>query len=143
MNTAIIVATHGAAAGPLINTTQMIVGQQENIATIDFLPRENVDTLVTKFEKVLQTLDQRDGVIFLVDIYAGSPFNAASLLSMKKDNWDVITGVNVPMLINVFLERESVGEYLQLVDISKQTARDGIKSLKYSLNNNNTEEDHL
>jgi PTS system mannose-specific IIB component len=62
---------------------------------------------------------------------------------MKKDNWDVITGVNVPMLINVFLERESVGEYLQLVDISKQTARDGIKSLKYSLNNNNTEEDHL
>ncbi|MFQ9621762.1 MAG: hypothetical protein ACLR17_04790 [Enterobacteriaceae bacterium] len=47
------------------------------------------------------------------------------------------------MLINVFLERESVGEYLQLVDISKQTARDGIKSLKYSLNNNNTEEDHL
>lgn len=38
MNTAIIVATHGAAAGPLINTTQMIVGQQENIATIDFLP---------------------------------------------------------------------------------------------------------
>lgn len=104
---------------------------------------ENVDTLVTKFEKVLQTLDQRDGVIFLVDIYAGSPFNAASLLSMKKDNWDVITGVNVPMLINVFLERESVGEYLQLVDISKQTARDGIKSLKYSLNNNNTEEDHL
>jgi mannose/fructose-specific phosphotransferase system component IIA len=99
--------------------------------------------LVTKFENVLQTLDQRDGVIFLVDIYAGSPFNAASLLSMKKDNWDVITGVNVPMLINVFLERESVGEYLQLVDISKQTARDGIKSLKYSLNNNNTEEDHL
>ena len=143
MNTAIIVATHGAAAGPLINTTQMIVGQQENIATIDFLPGENVDTLVTKFEKVLQTLDQRDGVIFLVDIYAGSPFNGASLLSMKKDNWDVITGVNVPMLINVFLERESVGEYLQLVDISKQTARDGIKSLKYSLNNNNTEEDHL
>ena len=143
MNTAIIVATHGAAAGPLINTTQMIVGQQENIATIDFLPGENVDTLVTKFENVLQTLDQRDGVIFLVDIYAGSPFNAASLLSMKKDNWEVITGVNVPMLINVFLERESVGEYLQLVDISKQTARDGIKSLKYSLNNNNTEEDHL
>ena len=88
-------------------------------------------------------MNQRDGVIFLVDIYAGSPFNAASLLSMKKDNWDVITGVNVPMLINVFLERESVGEYLQLVDISKQTARDGIKSLKYSLNNNNTEEDHL
>ena len=86
MNTAIIVATHGAAAGPLINTTQMIVGQQENIATIDFLPGENVDTLVTKFEKVLQTLDQRDGVIFLVDIYAGSPFNAASLLSMKKNN---------------------------------------------------------
>lgn len=56
MNTAIIVATHGAAAGPLINTTQMIVGQQENIATIDFLPGENVDTLVTKFENVLQTL---------------------------------------------------------------------------------------
>lgn len=141
MKTAIIIATHGAAAEPLLNTTQMIVGQQDNVRTVTFLPGENVDTLVTKFGHILQTLDQKDGVIFLVDIYAGSPFNAASLLAVAKDNWDVVTGVNIPMLVNLFLERDSVDSYSQLIDIAKEMAKEGVKSLKQSLENNNTEEE--
>lgn len=141
MKTAIIIATHGAAAEPLLNTTQMIVGQQDNVRTVTFLPGENVDTLVAKFGHILQTLDQKDGVIFLVDIYAGSPFNAASLLAMTKDNWDVVTGVNIPMLVNLFLERDSVDSHGQLIDIAKEMAKEGVKSLKQSLENNNTEEE--
>lgn len=141
MNTAIIIATHGAAAQPLLDTTQMIVGHQENVCAISFFPGENVDSLVTKFEQAVQHMDLRDGLIFLVDIYAGSPFNAASLLAIKKENWDVVTGVNVPMLVNVFLEREGTEDFDQLIEISKDMAREGVKSLKQSLKNNNAEEE--
>lgn len=141
MNTAIIIATHGAAAQPLLDTTQMIVGHQENVCAISFFPGENVDSLVTKFEQAVQHMDLRDGLMFLVDIYAGSPFNAASLLAIKKENWDVVTGVNVPMLVNVFLEREGTEDFDQLIEISKDMAREGVKSLKQSLKNNNAEEE--
>ncbi|EKN5148953.1 PTS N'-diacetylchitobiose transporter subunit IIB [Yersinia enterocolitica] len=141
MNTAIIIATHGAAAQPLLDTTQMIVGHQENVCAISFFPGENVDSLVTKFEQAVQQMDLRDGLMFMVDIYAGSPFNAASLLAIKKENWDVVTGVNVPMLVNVFLEREGTEDFDQLIEISKDMAREGVKSLKQSLKNNNAEEE--
>ncbi len=143
MNTALIIATHGDAAAPLLDTAQLIVGRQTNVCAVAFLPGENVDSLITKFKEQLPDLILDDGVLFLVDIYAGSPFNAASLLAINKPNWDVVTGVNIPMLVNLFMERDEITDYDQLIVTTISMAKQGVKSLKLSLKNNNNPEEEL
>lgn len=143
MNTAFIIATHGDAAEPLLNTAQMIVGPQKNVCAVSFFPGENVNNLISKFEAKLPELILEDGVLFLVDMYAGSPFNAASLLAINKPNWDVVTGVNIPMLVNLFMERDDITDYNQLVETAINMAKEGVKSLKLTLKNNNKPEEEL
>ena len=98
MTIAIIIATHGVAAEQLLKTTEMLIGEQENVATIDFVPGENAETIMEKYQaKLSGDLAHCDKVLFLVDTWGGSPFNAANRVSEGKDNMDIVTGVNVPM----------------------------------------------
>ncbi|EOT8831310.1 mannose/fructose/sorbose PTS transporter subunit IIA [Escherichia fergusonii] len=133
MHIAIVVATHGASAAPMCNSAQMLAGQQQNFAAVDFMPGENVESLVTKLRQTLQSLDIQNGVLFLVDIFAGSPFNAASLLSAEHEDWDVISGVNIPMLVNIFIERETINSFTSLAELAKETGADGVKRMKTDL----------
>ena len=50
-------------------------------------------------------MDTSGGVLFLVDTWGGSPFNAASRIAVDKENYEVITGVNIPMLVETFMAR--------------------------------------
>ncbi|MFU2059610.1 PTS mannose transporter subunit IIAB [Avibacterium volantium] len=132
MAIAIIIATHGVAAEQLLKTTEMLIGEQENVATIDFVPGENAETIMAKYqEKLSTTLSHCDEVLFLVDTWGGSPFNAANRVSEGKDNMDIVTGVNVPMLVETFMARDDGPSLQELVTIALETGRTGVRALKY------------
>ncbi|GKW02095.1 PTS mannose transporter subunit EIIAB [Pectobacterium carotovorum subsp. carotovorum] len=131
MSIAIMLCTHGATAGPLLNTAEMILGEQSNVAWIDFVPGENAETLIEKYQEKLTQLDISQGVLFLVDTWGGSPFNAASRLVTDKENHDVIAGVNIPMLAETFMARDDNPSFSDLVSIALEAGRDGVKALKY------------
>ncbi|CNL44975.1 PTS mannose transporter subunit IIAB [Yersinia proxima] len=132
MSIAIIIGTHGVAAEQLLKTTEMLIGEQENVAYIDFVPGENADTLVEKYTAKLEGLDTSAGVIFLVDTWGGSPFNAASRIVTDKENYEVIAGVNIPMLVETFMARDDNPSFGELVGIALETGRAGVKALKTS-----------
>ena len=95
MAIAIIIGTHGAAAEQLLKTAEMLLGEQDNVAFIDFVPGENAETLIVKYNEKISGLNTSGGVLFLVDTWGGSPFNAASRIAVDKDNYEVVTGVNI------------------------------------------------
>ncbi|GAB7198952.1 hypothetical protein OS12_03940 [Dickeya oryzae] len=130
MSIAIILCTHGATAGPLLNTAEMILGEQSNVGWIDFVPGENAEILMEKYQAKLAELDTSQGVLFLVDTWGGSPFNAASRLVNDKKNHEVITGVNIPMLAETFMARDDNPSFDELVAIALETGRAGVKALK-------------
>lgn len=130
MSIAIVIGTHGASAEQLLKSTEMVIGQQDNVAFIDFVPGENADTLIVKFNQKLSELDTTNGVLFLVDFWGGSPFNAASRIVQDKENMDIVTGVNIPMLVEVFMARDDNPEFTQLVSTAVETGQVGIKALK-------------
>ncbi|HHL2562290.1 TPA: PTS mannose transporter subunit IIAB [Yersinia enterocolitica] len=132
MSIAIIIGTHGVAAEQLLKTTEMLIGEQENVAYIDFVPGENADTLVEKYTAKLEGLETSAGVIFLVDTWGGSPFNAASRIVTDKENYEVIAGVNIPMLVETFMARDDNPSFADLVGIALETGRAGVKALKTS-----------
>jgi PTS system mannose-specific IIB component len=127
---AIVIGTHGWAAEQLLKTAEMLLGEQENVGWIDFVPGENAEILIEKYNAQLAKLDTTKGVLFLVDTWGGSPFNAASRIVVDKENYEVIAGVNVPMLVETFMGRDDNPSFDELVAVAVETGREGVKALK-------------
>jgi len=130
---AIMIGTHGWAAEQLLKTAEMLLGEQENVGWIDFVPGENAETLMEKYQTRLAEMDSAQGVLFLVDTWGGSPFNAASRLVVDKENYDVVAGVNIPMLVEVLMARDDNPTFDELVALAVETGREGVKALKAKL----------
>ena len=126
-----MIGTHGVAAEQLLRTTEMLIGEQENVSFIDFIPGENADTLFDKYTQKLTDLDTSKGVLFLVDTWGGSPFNAASRIVNENSNYDIITGVNVPMLVETFMCRDDDPSMNELITVALETGRGGVRSFKF------------
>lgn len=132
MSIAIIIATHGVAAEQLLRTTEMLIGEQSDVAFIDFVPGENAETIMGKYQQKLATdLAHCDQVLFLVDTWGGSPFNAANRVIGEQTNMDIVTGVNVPMLVETFMARDDGPSLEELVEVALETGRGGVRALRY------------
>jgi len=127
---AIVIGTHGWAAEQLLKTAEMLLGEQENVGWIDFVPGENAETLIEKYQARLAELDTAQGVLFLVDTWGGSPFNAASRIVVDKPDYDVVAGVNIPMLVETLMARDDNPGFDQLIAVAVETGREGVKALK-------------
>ena len=130
MTIAIVIGTHGWAAEQLLKTTEMLLGEQENVGWIDFVPGENAETLIEKYNAQLAKLDTSNGALFLVDTWGGSPFNAASRIVVDKEQYEVIAGVNIPMLVETLMARDDNPSFDELVALAVETGREGVKALK-------------
>ena len=133
MTIAIVIGTHGWAAEQLLKTAEMLLGEQENVGWIDFVPGENAETLIEKYTAQLEKLDTRSGVLFLVDTWGGSPFNAASRIVVDKEHHEVVAGVNIPMLVETLMARDDNPSFDELVALAVETGREGVKALKAQL----------
>ncbi|WP_414056890.1 PTS mannose transporter subunit IIAB [Pantoea dispersa] len=130
MTIALVIGTHGWAAEQLLKTAEMLLGEQENVGWIDFVPGENAETLIEKYQAQLARLDTSKGVLFLVDTWGGSPFNAASRIVVDKPGYDVIAGVNIPMLVETLMGRDDNPSLEELIHIAVEAGREGVKALK-------------
>lgn len=123
--TAIFICTHGKAAVELLNSAEMICGEQKNVATTYFKIDESPDQLSERIEQTLTTLDQTDGTLCLTDLKGGTPFNVLVRLSTNKSRFKIVTGVNIPMLLNVLVMREQ----LKLDELTAEAVTTGTKSV--------------
>lgn len=130
MTIAIVIGTHGWAAEQLLKTAEMLLGEQQNVGWIDFVPGENAETLIEKYHARLAELDTSQGVLFLVDTWGGSPFNAASRIVVDKERHEVIAGVNIPMLVETLMARDDDPAFDELVATAVEAGREGVKALK-------------
>lgn len=97
----IIVGTHGIFAQELLKSCEMICGEQKNVRAVTLVPGEGPDDVVKKYEAAIAELDCDGGVLFLNDLFGGSPYNAACRLVIGNENYGIVTGVSLPMLIEM------------------------------------------
>ncbi|AGF59319.1 PTS system mannose-specific IIA component/PTS system mannose-specific IIB component [Clostridium saccharoperbutylacetonicum] len=124
----VIVGTHGIFSEEILKSAEMIFGSQENVGSVTFNPGEGIDSLVEKYNNLINRLDSKEGVLFMVDLFGGSPFNAASIIAMKNENMEIVTGVNLPMILEVLGSREFLN-LQELVQIALNSGKDAIKIL--------------
>ena len=130
----VIIASHGKLAEGLLDTAYLFFGPQQQLEVLTLNADDNVDTFFETLKVTIPRVDTGDGVIILVDVLYGSPCNCISRLiyhNQEYNNVDVITGVNLPMLMQVL----SVREYQDLLAEEIITAgNDGICYLNQRLN---------
>ena len=121
---AVIIGTHGMFSEEILKSAEMIFGTQENVGSVTFKPGEGIEDLVEKYNKLISELDSADGVLFMVDLFGGSPFNAASIIAMKNENMEIVTGVNLPMILETLGSRDfsNLSEWLAIAENSGKEA---------------------
>ena len=115
----IVLASHGAFAEGIKQSGQMIFGPQEAVEAVVLTPEMGPEDLRAKLLKAISTFENQEQVLFLVDLWGGTPFNQVSLLLEEPghENWVAVTGLNLPMLVAAYGER--LGDVESAADIAK------------------------
>ena len=96
----VVVVTHGQLATELVNATETIVGDLPRFAAVSIGWHEDTADARGEIAQAIARVDQGQGVLILTDMFGGTPCNLA-MTFLAENKVEVITGVNVPMLIKL------------------------------------------
>lgn len=96
----VVVVTHGQLATELVNAAEMIVGELPQFAAVSIGWHDDVDTAKEAIGRALERVGGASGALLLTDMFGGTPTNLA-LSYVEAGRCEVITGVNLPMLIKL------------------------------------------
>jgi PTS system mannose-specific IIA component len=95
----VVVVTHGQLAVELLNAAETIVGDLPRFAAVSIGWHEDTDDAREEIAQAVAKVQQGQGVLIVTDMFGGTPSNLA--LTFLGDDVEVITGVNLPMLIKL------------------------------------------
>lgn len=111
--TGIVIATHCRLGDALIEATEFITGSRpEGIVSVSIDLKEDAEKLRKKIQAAMKTVDQKQGILILTDMFGGTPSNL-SYSFLEEDRIEVISGVNLPILLKALDMRDKktpVGE---------------------------------
>jgi PTS system mannose-specific IIA component len=102
----VVVVTHGQLATELVNAAEMIVGDLPRFAAVSIGWHDDVNDAREDIAQAIERVGGGDGVLLLTDMFGGTPSNLG-MTFLETDRIEVITGVNLPMLIKLAGLRES------------------------------------
>jgi len=119
----VVLVTHTDYGTRLLKAAEFIIGEQVNCHAVSVDTTHEMDMTLQALKESVEKADHGDGVLILTDMFGGTPTNLSlSLLGSYK--LEVITGVNLPMLLKVLGKRDMS---LQKLAIEAQNAgRQGI-----------------
>ena len=123
----IIIASHGEFAAGIKQSGTMIFGEQEKVESVVFMPSEGPEDLQRKLQEAIAKVDSEE-ILFLVDLWGGSPFNQANkLFEEAPEKRAIVAGLNLPMLIEAYASRFTMTTAHEIAKAITATAIDGVK----------------
>jgi len=121
----VVLVTHTEYGLYLLKAAELILGPQENCFFVSVDVTKEVEKSLGEIKKGVKQSDQGDGVVVLTDMFGGTPTNLSlSLLNLGEHRLEVITGVNLPMLLRVLGSRK-----LRLEDLAKEAKAAGMQGI--------------
>lgn len=119
-----VIVSHGKLAEELLNALTIIIGEAVNIEAISIGWYDDVEESKKKISQSLKRIDQKNGMVIFTDMFGGTASNLS--FSFLKDNQvEIITGVNLPMLIKfVSLQRRN-----NLKEVARKVFEQGKKNI--------------
>lgn len=118
--TGIIVVTHSDYGSALLRAAEFIVGPVQDCTCIQVDVAVDVEISVSRLKEAVERLTAGNGVLVLTDMFGGTPTNLSLSLLGARDDVEVLTGVNLPMLLRVLSNRT-----LPLAELSELALKAG------------------
>ncbi|HEX5400720.1 MAG TPA: PTS mannose transporter subunit IIAB [Pseudonocardiaceae bacterium] len=120
----VILVGHGGFPAGVLDAVEMILGVQEHVGAVSLPPEGSTELVAEQVTAVVDRLDASDGVLVLADLMGGSPANAVGLLALRDPRLHLVSGLNLPMALEVLT---SVAETAaELVAVAESAGRDGV-----------------
>jgi PTS system mannose-specific IIA component len=120
----VVVVTHGQLATELLNAAEAIVGDLPHFAAVSIGWHDDMDDAREEIRQAIARLQGEGGVLLLTDMFGGTPTNLG-LSFVEPDRVEVVTGVNLPMLIKLTSLRSSQ-DLLAVARELRETGRNAI-----------------
>ena len=120
----VVVVTHGQLATELVNAAETIVGDMPAFAAVSIGWHEDTEDARHEIEQAVGRVDKGAGVLILTDMFGGTPSNLA-MTFLVQGKLEVITGVNLPMLIKLANQLEH-GDLLNIARDIREQGRNAI-----------------
>jgi len=120
----LLIISHCNLGRELLNAVEFIVGGLDAVDAISITQSTDSEKLLKTIAEKIKTLDSGDGVIILTDMFGGTPTNL-SLSFLNKEKVEVLTGVNLPMVVAVTQDRDN----LTLAELGELAQRAGKRSI--------------
>jgi PTS system mannose-specific IIA component len=105
MKIGVVIVTHYRLGQEFLNALDLIVPEHPPVGVISVDPGQSVDAMRSAIAEAIRTADSGSGVLVLTDMFGGTPSNM-SLSFLGEHEIEVVTGVNLPMLIKLATLRE-------------------------------------
>ena len=125
----IILVSHGSFSKGLYQTMEMVLGPQENLAYVGLYPEQGVDILKENIEKEFKEAKENEEILVLTDLFYGSPFNAVVQLMNKYDVYH-LTGINVPLLMEILIMRSNVKNAEEICEETMKLAGSTVQDVR-------------
>ena len=124
----VLVVTDGNFSESIIKSMELIFGHHDKLEALTLNHGDDVQELLRKVREKTKELDDGDGVIVLVDLLGGSPCNVTASC-LREENIQCVTGLNLPMLINVLENRTEIS-LNSLPEVAMEGGKNGIVNMK-------------
>jgi PTS system mannose-specific IIA component len=121
----LLVVTHGRVAEELVASARRIVGDVEGLEAVSIDWNDDVDEATRRISEARRRVDSGQGVLLLTDMFGGTPTNLALSL-LEPGRLEIVTGVNLPMLIKFTNLREE-RSLLETADAIAEEARQAVR----------------
>ena len=122
-----VVVSHGDLGDALIRATEMIAGPTEGLFAVSLLPGESPEGFGGKLATALEGIQGQETLV-LIDLLGGTPYNVAARQVLKA-NVECVTGVNLPMLLELVMTREDAASLSELAEGIAQKGQESIRNL--------------
>ncbi len=129
----IIIASHGDFAKGIFQSAEMIFGAQADVCVCTLEPSKGPEDIKAQIEAAVASLSQSEEVLILADLWGGTPFNQATMVMEGHDNWALVTGVNLPMVIEAYAGRLSMESAHDIAKHIVPLAKESVKALPESV----------
>lgn len=123
----IILASHGRLAEGLLDTLNIFSNDPEQVQALCLMPGDDVAEFLDRLKGTIDSVDTGDGVVVFCDLLFGSPCNlSARFLNDPEyaDRMQVITGMNLPMVLEYTTARESGMDFAEVIETGKSGIAD-------------------
>ena len=130
----IILASHGRFADGIKECAQLIFGEQEKFESVCLLASMGPDEFRQKLKDAIKAVDSEE-ILFLVDLWGGTPFNQSSnLFEGNEEKWAIVAGMNLPMVIEALSERFTADKSHDVAKAIVGSAKEGVRIKPEELN---------